>query len=62
MAEPERYVITVGGKPLRPSGGRPYLFDTRDEAERVAAICYPGLYEQRAGVDVVSAPKDMSDG
>ena len=26
---------------VRPSGGKPYEYDTRAEAERMADICYP---------------------
>lgn len=27
--------------PTRPSKGKPYTFETRDEAESVARMCYP---------------------
>lgn len=37
--------VTLNGeeewRSIRPSGGKPYVYETREEAERMLRICYP---------------------
>lgn len=41
-------------KRLHPSGGEPYVFDTKEEAERACDMCYP--VEHREFAKVVLLP------
>lgn len=36
--------MEVTWRPVRPTGGREYRFETRDKAERVRKMCYPHDY------------------
>jgi hypothetical protein len=38
---------------IRPTGGAPYRFATREEAEATARMCYPGDWERRGGVRIL---------
>lgn len=38
-AQPHR--VHVHGQPMDPSNGEPYTFESADEAERMAKVCYP---------------------
>lgn len=37
------YSVLLDGRPVCPTGGEPYVFRDRVEADRMARICYPGL-------------------
>lgn len=43
---------------MRPSGGRPYRYQSRDEAERMAQICYPLSGENVVRVTEVSEDEE----
>lgn len=40
-------------KKVRPTGGAPYRYPVRDDAEEVARMCYPDEWRIRGGVRVV---------
>jgi hypothetical protein len=35
---------------LRPTGGKPYTFDTKEKALEMRRMCYPGQTEKEVGV------------